>query len=86
MAYLTIAGGMHEIVIVCGVEHMTHVDRHTVTRALATATGVYQMVETYLQFVGLAGANQVRDPRVALVQNIGGTGATVVSHVLQRVD
>ena len=33
-----------------------------------------------------AGANQVPDAGVALVQNIGGTGATVVSHVLTRED
>jgi acetyl-CoA C-acetyltransferase len=49
------------------------------------ATGVYQLVETYLQLTGTAGANQVKDPRMALVQNIGGTGATVVSHILRRV-
>jgi acetyl-CoA C-acetyltransferase len=48
------------------------------------ATGVYQLVETYLQLTGTAGENQVPDPEFALVQNIGGTGATVVSHVLQR--
>jgi acetyl-CoA C-acetyltransferase len=49
------------------------------------ATGVYQLVETYLQLTGTAGANQVKEPRLALVQNIGGTGATVVSHILKRV-
>lgn len=37
MAYLTIAGGIHDIVVVCGVERMTHVDRDVVTDALATA-------------------------------------------------
>jgi acetyl-CoA C-acetyltransferase len=49
------------------------------------ATGVYQLAETYMQLTGSAGDNQVLDPEIALVQNIGGTGATVVSHVLQRV-
>jgi acetyl-CoA C-acetyltransferase len=49
------------------------------------ATGVYQLVEAYLQLSGQAGANQVRDAEVALVQNIGGTAATVVNHVLRRV-
>ena len=29
-------------------------------------------------------ANQIKDPSIALVQNIGGTGATVVSHILKR--
>ncbi|MFO7287519.1 MAG: thiolase domain-containing protein [Gammaproteobacteria bacterium] len=50
------------------------------------ATGVYQLVEAYLQLVGEAGPNQVRDARLALVQNMGGTGATVVTHVLRRVE
>jgi acetyl-CoA C-acetyltransferase len=48
------------------------------------ATGVYQMVETYMQLTGTAGENQVPDPEFALVQNVGGTAATVVSHILQR--
>ena len=33
MGYLAIAAGAHEIVAVCGVERMTHVDHDTVTRA-----------------------------------------------------
>lgn len=48
------------------------------------ATGVYQLVEAYLQLAGRAGQSQVPDAEVALVQNIGGTGATVVTHVLRR--
>jgi acetyl-CoA C-acetyltransferase len=48
------------------------------------ASGCYQMVEAFLQLAGRAGANQVRNAAVALVQNIGGTGATVVTHVLGR--
>jgi acetyl-CoA C-acetyltransferase len=48
------------------------------------ASGCYQLVEAYLQLVGAAERNQVRDAHVALVQNIGGTGATVVTHVLTR--
>jgi acetyl-CoA C-acetyltransferase len=48
------------------------------------ATGVYQMVEAYLQLAGQAGANQVADAETALLQNIGGTGSTVVNHVLRR--
>ncbi|MCZ6831930.1 MAG: beta-ketoacyl synthase N-terminal-like domain-containing protein [Gammaproteobacteria bacterium] len=46
------------------------------------ATGVYQLAETYMQLTGTAGANQVPGAEVALIQNIGGTGATVISHVL----
>jgi acetyl-CoA C-acetyltransferase len=49
------------------------------------ATGAYQVAEAYLQLTGNAGANQVPDAVTALVQNIGGTGATVVTHVLRRV-
>jgi acetyl-CoA C-acetyltransferase len=50
------------------------------------ASGCYQAVEAYLQLAERAGANQVAGAGVALVQNIGGTGATVVSHVLLRDD
>ena len=50
------------------------------------ATGVYQLVEAYAQLAGLAGPNQVAAAEVALVQNIGGTGATVITHVLARDD
>lgn len=47
------------------------------------ATGVYQLVETTLQLTGQAGDNQVPDAATAMVQNIGGTGATVVTHILR---
>ena len=50
------------------------------------ASGCYQVVEAFLQLSERAGANQVPGAGVALVQNIGGTGATVVSHVLARDD
>jgi acetyl-CoA C-acetyltransferase len=50
------------------------------------ASGCYQVVEAFLQLAHRAGGNQVPDAGVALVQNIGGTGATVVSHVLTRED
>lgn len=46
------------------------------------ATGVYQMAEAALQLRGEAEQNQVAGSRRALVQNIGGLGATVVTHVL----
>lgn len=47
------------------------------------ATGVYQMVETVQQLTGKAGDNQVANADTAMVQNIGGTGATVVTHILR---
>jgi acetyl-CoA C-acetyltransferase len=48
------------------------------------ATGVYQLAEAYLQLAGRAGPNQIKDAEVALVQNLGGIAATVVTHVLSR--
>lgn len=50
------------------------------------ASGCYQVVEAFLQLAERAGDNQVPGAGVALVQNIGGTGATAVSHVLTRSD
>jgi acetyl-CoA C-acetyltransferase len=47
------------------------------------ATGVYQMVEAVQQLRGEAGQNQVADPRLAMTQNIGGSGATVITHILE---
>jgi len=37
MAYLSVAAGVHDIAIVCGVERLAHADRINVTKALATA-------------------------------------------------
>jgi len=50
------------------------------------ATGVYQAVEAVQQLRGLAGANQVKDARLGMVQNIGGSGATVITHILERME
>jgi acetyl-CoA C-acetyltransferase len=47
------------------------------------ATGVYQAVEVVLQLRGAAGPNQVADARTALIQNMGGLGSTVITHVLK---
>lgn len=48
------------------------------------ATGVYQAAEMALQLTGRAGDNQVEGARVAMVQNIGGSGASVFAQVLVR--
>ena len=48
------------------------------------ATGVYQLAEAYLQLSERAGGSQVPDAELAMVQNIGGTGAMVVTHILER--
>ena len=48
------------------------------------ATGVYQVVENYLQLTGQAGKNQVPDINYALAQNIGGSGATISVNISKR--
>ncbi len=50
------------------------------------ATGVYQAAEAALQLRGQAGADQIPDARLGLIQNIGGSGATIVAHILEAVD
>ncbi len=47
------------------------------------ATGLYQVVEACLQLRGQAGENQIEGCRMGMTQSIGGTGATVVTHILQ---
>lgn len=46
------------------------------------ATGVYQIVELVQQLTGRAGANQVKNARIGMAQNIGGSGATILTHIL----
>ena len=46
------------------------------------ATGIYQIVEITRQLRGVAGENQVEPARIGMAQNIGGSGATVVTHIL----
>jgi acetyl-CoA C-acetyltransferase len=46
------------------------------------ATGVYQVVEVVQQLRGTAGPNQVKGARLGMAQNIGGSGATVITHIL----
>jgi acetyl-CoA C-acetyltransferase len=50
------------------------------------ATGVYQVVEVAQQLRGEAGENQLPDARLGMAQNIGGSGATVVTHILEAWD
>jgi acetyl-CoA C-acetyltransferase len=47
------------------------------------ATGIYQIVEVVQQLRGEAGDTQVPDARIGMAQNIGGSGATVITHILQ---
>lgn len=48
------------------------------------ATGLYQIVEAALQLRGEAGDAQIDDVRVAMTQNIGGSGATIATHILTK--
>lgn len=49
------------------------------------ATGLYQLVEATLQLRGQAGDAQLaHQPRIAMTQNIGGSGATIATHILQK--
>jgi acetyl-CoA C-acetyltransferase len=49
------------------------------------ATGIYQIVEVVQQLTGQAGKNQVPGAALGMAQNIGGSGATVVTHILGGV-
>jgi acetyl-CoA C-acetyltransferase len=49
------------------------------------AVGVYQAVEAVQQLRGQAGANQVKDARLALIQSLGGPASTAAAHVLERL-
>jgi acetyl-CoA C-acetyltransferase len=49
----------------------------------AGATGIYQIVEVARQLRGEAGDNQVEGAKIGMAQNLGGNGATAVTHVLK---
>jgi acetyl-CoA C-acetyltransferase len=49
------------------------------------ATGLYQLVEAVLQLRRQAGEAQIEGARIGMTQNIGGSGATIVTHILKRV-
>jgi acetyl-CoA C-acetyltransferase len=47
------------------------------------ATGVYQVAEVARQLWGEAGSNQVPRAGIGMAQNIGGSGATILTHILR---
>lgn len=47
------------------------------------ATGMYQIVEVARQLRGQAEENQIANAKVGMAQNLGGSGATAVTHILQ---
>jgi acetyl-CoA C-acetyltransferase len=48
------------------------------------ATGMYQIVEAAQQLRGECGATQVDGASIGMAQNIGGSGATILTHILRR--
>jgi acetyl-CoA C-acetyltransferase len=47
------------------------------------ATGTAQAYEMYLQLTGQAGKRQVKDAKVGLTHNVGGSGATAAVHIFR---
>jgi len=47
------------------------------------ATGMYQVVEVVQQLRGECGPTQVENAKVGMAQNIGGSGATILTHILK---
>ncbi|MFH1054490.1 MAG: thiolase domain-containing protein [Candidatus Altiarchaeota archaeon] len=48
------------------------------------ATGVAQAVEAVFQLRGKAGKRQVKDAKIGLTHNVGGSGASCAVHILQK--
>ncbi len=49
------------------------------------ATGMYQIVESVQQLRGECGETQVEGAKIGMAQNIGGSGASIVTHILQKI-
>jgi acetyl-CoA C-acetyltransferase len=49
------------------------------------ATGIYQLVELVTQLRGQAGPNQIPNAKWGMAQNIGGSGASAITHILENV-
>jgi len=47
------------------------------------ATGMYQIVEVAQQLRGECGETQVDGAKIGMAQNIGGSGATIITHILK---
>jgi acetyl-CoA C-acetyltransferase len=47
------------------------------------ATGMYQIVEVVEQLRGQCGTTQVEGAKIGMAQNIGGSGATILTHILK---
>jgi len=49
------------------------------------ATGMYQIVEVVQQFRSECGQTQVDGACIGMAQNIGGSGGTILTHILKKV-
>ncbi|MBI1855381.1 MAG: thiolase domain-containing protein [Chloroflexi bacterium] len=47
------------------------------------ATGIYQIVEVVQQLRGECGETQVDGAKIGMAQNIGGSGASIITHILK---
>jgi acetyl-CoA C-acetyltransferase len=47
------------------------------------ATGMYQIVEVAQQLRSECGKTQVEGAKIGMAQNIGGSGATIITHILK---
>lgn len=47
------------------------------------ATGIYQVLEVVQQLRGQAGMTQVDGAKIGMAQNIGGSGANIITHILK---
>ena len=47
------------------------------------ATGIAQIIELYEQLIQKAGGRQVENAHVGMAQNMGGSGASCVIHILE---
>jgi acetyl-CoA C-acetyltransferase len=50
------------------------------------ATGIYQLIEVVQQLRGECGETQVENPRYGMAQNIGGSGSTILTHILKLME
>ena len=49
------------------------------------ATGIAQIIEVYEQLIGQAGKRQVKNAKIGLAQNMGGSGASCVINILEAL-
>ena len=45
------------------------------------ATALYQTCEIVQQLTGRAGENQLANPKIGMLQSVGGAAATVLTHI-----